>query len=272
MYKSVYNRGRMKIGIYFHREKDAAAAAERLLCILREAGADAKLFRSEEEISGVDRLIVLGGDGTVLRAARRAAGERIPLFGVNFGHLGFLTEFGREEIEEAAAFALGETEVSERSMLEVDFGGRLTRCLNECALLRPVAVDKDDRPAEIEASINGSGAAKFLTDGLIVATPTGSTAHSLSAGGSIMTPGCATFMLTPVCACSMRARPIAYPDSAELSLRLPAGQTLLLYGDGRFLGEVKEGEVIKIRRSRLSARFLTRSRAECLLRIAEKIN
>lgn len=262
----------MKIGIYYNSKQAAAEAAE-LAKGIRALGGEPALFSEEHEIGAVDRLLVLGGDGTVLRAARRAAETGIPLVGVNFGRLGFLTEFERDELPLAAALALDEgCATISRSMLEVEFGKRRTQCLNECALLRPVSPEVDDRAVRIGVCIGGSDAGIFSADGLIVATPTGSTAHSLSAGGSIMTPECETFMLTPICACSMRSRPIAYPDSLPLTFVLPQEEKLLLYGDGRFLGEVHSGDALTVRRSPQRATFLTRDRSAYFRRLTVKIN
>lgn len=262
----------MKVGIFYHSVQDTQNAAVMLADLIRGAGGDAVLFTDENAISGVERLVVLGGDGTVLRGARRAAANGIPLVGVNFGRLGFLTEFEGDELAQAAEFVLGSScETLFRSMMEISLNGQTTQCLNECTLLRPVREGEDNRATAIGVSIDGSDAGIFLADGLIIATPTGSTAHSLSAGGSIMAPDCETFLITPVCACSMRARPIAYPDRCTLTFRLGA-EKLLLYGDGRYLGEVSGNDALTIRRSPQNAAFLTRDKSGYLRRLTVKIN
>lgn len=236
-------------------------------------GAEAVVFDSEEAICAVDRLIVLGGDGTVLRAARRAAIEGIPLFGINYGHTGFLTEFEEKEREEAVSLAVSPCpDFIDRSMLEVELNGKKTVCLNECSLLRGVSPEKDNRIVRIRVSFDGSDAGEIAADGLIVATPTGSTAYSLSAGGSIILPSCNTFLLTPVCALSMKSRPIVYDASAMLSFSVPEGQDLLLYGDGKFVDRVGPGDTVYIRRADRCATFLTRDKNGYLLRITKKIN
>lgn len=262
----------MKIGVFFHKTQADLGDAALLRDALRRAGAEVEIFGDEEAIPSVDRLIVLGGDGTVLRAARRAAAEGIPLFGINYGHTGFLTEFERGETEEAVALALSSScDRIERSMLEVEFNGEKTDCLNECSLLRGVSADDENKVAKVSVRIDGSEAGEIVADGIIVATPTGSTAYSLSAGGSIMTPECDTFMLTPVCAFSMKSRPIVYSASSVLSFGLPAGHHLLLYGDGKFLGNVKSGDTVRVRKADRRATFLTRDKKSYFLRITEKI-
>lgn len=261
----------MNIGIYYNREQVDRSVAERLAAHIFAAGHTAMLFSELSEICG-DRLVVLGGDGTMLRAAKRASVLNIPVVGVNYGRLGFLTEFEREETGKVIPLVLDENcAVLRRAMLEVELNGSKFDCLNELALLHPVAPDKDNRVVTISVAIDGSHAGEFIADGLIVATPTGSTAYSLSAGGSIMTPDCETFQLTPVCAFSMRSRSIAYSNRSELSFSLPKG-ALVLYGDGVFLGQAGAEDRLTVRRSVRSAAFLTRGLSEYFRRLTEKIN
>lgn len=262
----------MKIGIFYNEKQVTDAVAENLAESVHKKGGSAFLFASEEEIAEVDRLIVLGGDGTVLRAARRASALDIPLFGVNFGRLGFLTEFSREQTEDAAAFSVSEScSVVRRAMLEADLNGNKSYCLNELALLRRISSDRDNRVTKISVKIDGSPAGTFSADGLIVATPTGSTAYSLSAGGSIMTPDCETFLLTPVCAFSLGSRPIAYPDRRSLSFCFSEDK-LALYGDGCFLGEAGGEDKLVVKKATRSASFLTRDPSEYFRRLTQKIN
>lgn len=263
----------MNIGIYYNSEQVEKEIAEKLARKIKAAGGNAEVFSDLEKISGAERLVVLGGDGTVLHAARRAAMLNIPLFGVNYGRLGFLTEFEREDEDEAVALALDSSCPSlERTMLEVDFNGRKTLCLNELTLLRGVGADCDNRAVKISVTIDGSAAGIFNADGLIVTTPTGSTAYSLSAGGSIMMPECGTFQLTPVCAFSLRSRPVAYPDRYELQFFLPKRCKVVLCGDGIYLGEAGERDEIKVRKAQSAAVFLTRNKHDCFRRLTEKIN
>ena len=112
----------------------------------------------------------------------------------------------------------------------------------------------------------------FVADGLIVATPTGSTAYSLSAGGSIATPDCGIFLLTPVCAFSLKSRPIICPDSSLLSFGISEGDFLMAYGDGVFLGKVGAEDRITVKKADRSARFLTRDIRGFFARLTKKIN
>lgn len=261
----------MNIGIFYNPKQVRYDVALGLARRVEELGGQTLLFSSEDEIGGVDRLIVLGGDGTVLRAARRASALSIPLVGVNYGRLGFLTEFPREQTEDAAVFVMSDCALVRRSMLEVDLNGQKTYCLNELALLRNGTHVRDNRVVTISVKIDGSPAGNFTADGLIVATPTGSTAYSLSAGGSVMTPDCKTFLLTPVCAFSLGSRPIAYPDGCVLTFCL-SNEPLALYGDGAFLGEASGEDVLIVKKAERSALFLTRDPREYFRRLTEKFN
>lgn len=262
----------MNIGIFYNRDQADVAVAQKLASMIVTTGHDARIFALLDEIVGVDRLIVLGGDGTMLRVALRASALGIPIVGVNFGTLGFLTEFERDEYERVVPLVLDEKCAGQkRSMLEVSLNGKTFECLNELALLHPVSPTKENKIVHIAVTIDGSHAGEFIADGLIVSTPTGSTAYSLSAGGSIMTPDCETFQLTPVCAFSMRSRPIAYSDRSELGFSMLKGN-VVLYGDGVYLGEAGKDDCLNVRKSSRSVTFLTRGLSEYFRRMTEKIN
>lgn len=262
----------MKIGIFYNRDQADCSVAQSLASAIRQEGHLVQIFSDLDEIGGVNRLVALGGDGTMLRTAKRASALAIPIVGVNFGRLGFLTEFERDELFSVVPLVLDEHCARlERSMLEVELNGKAFECLNELALLHPVAPKHENKVVTISVTIDGSHAGEFTADGLIVTTPTGSTAYSLSAGGSIMTPDCATFQLTPVCAFSMRSRPIAYSDKSELGFSLPQG-ALVLYGDGVYLGEAGAQDKLVVRKSVRSATFLTRGISEYFRRLTQKIS
>ncbi len=262
----------MNIGIFYNPDQAERSVAEDLARRIERARHSAVIFSDLEEIGGVDRLLVLGGDGTMLRVAKRASMQDIPIMGINFGRLGFLTEFERTEYEQAVPLILDASCARiEHSMLEAELNGRSFVCLNELALLHPVAPGKENKVVTISVTIDGSHAGEFIADGLIVSTPTGSTAYSLSAGGSIMTPDCATFQLTPVCAFSMRSRPIAYSDKSELGFSLPQG-ALVLYGDGVYLGEAGASDKLIVRKAARTASFLTRGLSEYFRRLTQKIS
>ena len=261
----------MKLGIFYNAKQTDYENAARLAKMIEERGGEACIFSDAAQIEGIDRLLVLGGDGTVLRAAKRASAFSIPLVGVNYGNLGFLAEFERGQEEEAVALVMGDCATLRRSMLEVELDGKKRYCLNELSLLHPVGENKANGVAKISVEIDGSKAGDFVADGLIVATPTGSTAYSLSAGGCIMTPDSPTFMLTPVCAFSLRSRPIVFPDSCTLTLALEK-DTLMLYGDGDYLGQISGERKLTIKKAERAALLLTADPSGYFRRLTQKIN
>lgn len=263
----------MKIGIFFHRSKVDAAAVDEVKAALESNGAEVFLFTEETELRGIDRLVVLGGDGTVLHAARRVSSLNIPLVGVNYGTLGFLTEFERGQIKELCSLVLDENcHCMRRAMLEVNFGGKKFLCLNELSFKRKISPGTREGVMHIFLNVDNCPAGEFISDGLIVATPTGSTAYSLAAGGCILTPDCEIFLLTPICAFSLRSRPIACSDKSELKFTFPAGSEIVLHGDGKFLGESGAGDVVTVRKAKQYANFLIKEKNDFFRRLTEKIN
>lgn len=263
----------MHIGIFYNQNQVGEDDVSALEAKLSARVAHCAVFSRPEEITHCDRLLVLGGDGTLLRAAKRASELAIPLVGINYGRLGFLTEFEREESDSAIKLILSEhTDTVERTMLEVELNGVKCRCLNELSLLRGISPKHSNRVEAISVTFDGRSARDFVADGLIVATPTGSTAYSLSAGGSILMPDCSAFILTPVCAFSLQARPIVYSDMGILNFSVTAGDALMAYGDGEFLGVVGEKDKLTVKKSERSAIFLTRDKHSFFLRLTQKIN
>lgn len=261
----------MKLGIFYNDKQTDKNNALRIAHGISEQGGNALVFSHVSEINGVDRLLVLGGDGTVLRAAKKASEMQIPLVGVNYGNLGFLAEFERGEEEKAIDLLMSDCPIVRRSMLEIDLDGTKSYCLNEIALLHSVNEQRPSGVVGISVEIDGSKAGDFSADGLIVATPTGSTAYSLSAGGCVMTPDSQTFILTPVCAFSLRSRPIVFPDSCTLTLSLTK-DSLMIYGDGDYLGQVSGERRLTIKKAERTALLLTADPNGYFRRLTEKIN
>lgn len=177
--------------------------------------------RKTRDDTPCDAVASVGGDGTLLAAVRIAYPDDIPVWGINVGHLGFLTTSGIDAVEEAVErLAKGDYSVERRSMIDAEIVGaeagpvRLV-ALNEIVIHREVA----GRLLTIEAELDGHFLAGYEGDGLIVATPTGSTAYSLSAGGPILSPDVPGFVVTPVCPHSLGARPLVYDDSTTLVIR-----------------------------------------------------
>jgi NAD+ kinase len=181
-------------------------------------------------------LLVLGGDGTLLAAARLAAPRGIPILPINMGSLGFLTNFTLQELHPALDDTLeGRFSLSERVMISVDLvrGGKTIdsqRVLNEAVINKGALA----RMIELELNIDGGFVCRYRADGLIVATPTGSTAYSLSAGGPIVHPAVESFVITPICPHMLSDRPLVVRDSSCIEMKLSGNtQSVFLTLDGQ---------------------------------------
>ncbi len=209
--------------------------------------------RPREDLPAVvDLLIVLGGDGTMLAAARLIGGRRIPVLGVNFGGLGYLTEFTLEEVFPTLERLLTEDALIDSRLMLDAVVYRAGRCVAEYSVLNDAVVNKSAlaRIIQIECWIDGALVTTFRADGLIVSTPTGSTAYSLSAGGPIVHPAVAAIVITPICPHMLTNRPLVISSESEvrLTVRTPREEvTLTLDGQVGFALQV-EDEVI-VRRS-----------------------
>ena len=273
MYKILYNEA-MKVGIFCNKEtKRFRLVQEELFKALRARGVEYRVFDRVEEIGGIDVLAVLGGDGTILKVAIRAGKEGILLLGINAGTLGFLTEFEGNQVAEAAELLCGGGVTDCRSVLELDVGGKKFYALNDAVFQRRYDASVDDNVVGVQARIDGKEVDRFVGDGLIVSTPTGSTAYSLSAGGSVLTPDIAAFILTPICAHSLHNRPIVYADGSTLEVILSEeGGALSLFCDGKFSAELHRKDVVRVKKADFSVRFLKKQDSNFFDRLLFKLN
>jgi len=205
----------------------------------------------ENVAEGAQLLIVLGGDGTLLSAARALGGRNVPLFAVNLGNLGFLTAITVEELYPQLERALaGDYRVSKRRMLhtEVWRKGQLAgafEALNDIALAKTNIA----RIIDVEVHVDGRFMCLYKADGLIVSTPTGSTAYSLSAGGPIMAPSVAALCISPICPHMLSNRPVILPDDAVIELTLCGDNVTYLTADGQVGQQLERGDRVVCRRS-----------------------
>lgn len=206
----------------------------------------------EEFKRAVDLIVVLGGDGTMISTAPLIDARAVPVLGINYGNLGYLTEFRIEEMFAALeAILAGEYEIDSRVMLEVEHlrdGERIEsgRVLNDVVVNKAVLA----RMIEIEIRLNNLFVNSFRADGLIVSTPTGSTAYNLSAGGPIVYPSMNAVVLTPICPFTLTNRPIVVPDSDEINLRLRhESEGVVLTLDGQIGYSIQANDAVSIRKS-----------------------
>jgi NAD+ kinase len=205
-----------------------------------------------------DVAIVLGGDGTMLGIARRLARHGTPLVGINQGRLGFITDIGFGEFAEVLTPMLeGDYDEEQRTMLE---GGvkRDGATLFEGFALNDVIVSRGATAGmvELKIEIDGEFVANLRGDGLIVGSPTGSTAYALSAGGPILHPGIAGWVVAPIAPHDLSNRPIVVPDSGEVAIEIVAGRDASVNFDMQALTSLVHGDRILVRRSAHRARFL----------------
>ena len=248
----------MKVGILCNRQtKKFLPIRDGLFKALEVRGVGYETYYAPQEIASPDILVVLGGDGTILKAAIEAGIRGIDLLGINSGNLGFLTEFEGEQLEKAAELICGGYETEQRSVLEVSASGKKFYALNEAVFQRRYEEGADDNVIEISAYIDGKKVDGFVGDGIIVSTPTGSTAYSLSAGGPIITPDIRAFILTPICAHSLHNRPIVYSNESEMRVDLSEAENKAsLFCDGKFCGAFGRNDEIFVRRADFAVRFV----------------
>ena len=203
-------------------------------------------------------VIVLGGDGTFLSAARKVAPFRVPLIGINQGHLGFLTQVPRENmVAEIAGMLTGKHHAEERILLETDLI-RGTGSVKKSLALNDVVVSRGGagQMIEFETFINQEFVYTQRSDGLIVSTPTGSTAYALAAGGPILQASLRAFTLVPICPQSMTNRPIAVADTCEIDILITKAGDARAHFDGQSYIDIQSGDILRIRRYRHNLRVL----------------
>ncbi len=207
---------------------------------------------TEKFQSQADLIVVLGGDGTMISTARLTGDREVLVLGINYGSLGYLTEFRIEEMFSALEMILaGEYEIDRRVMLNVEHW-RENEKLATGRVLNDVVINKAAlaRIIEIEVELNNLYVNSFRADGLIVATPTGSTAYNLSAGGPIVYPSMNAIVLTPICPFTLTNRPIVVPDKDEIVLKLKsATEGVILTLDGQIGFSITPGDKVLIRKS-----------------------
>ncbi len=214
----------------------------------------------EEVYEKADCVVVLGGDGSILDAARRTAPLKKDLLGINLGHLGYMAELDMAKLDLLARVVAGDYTIDERAMLSVEVynqnGGRKAEsfALNDAVISNGSVA----RIVDLELYESGELVSPFRADGLIVATPTGSTAYSMSAGGPITDPHLPCLCVTPVCPHSLTARPILFRDDAVLEVKNTCQREKMLYltVDGRISFELYRGDTVRITRSPMTTRLI----------------
>lgn len=206
-------------------------------------------YKNEDIPLQSDLLIVLGGDGTLLSVARLTEGDEVPILAVNLGSLGFLTEVALPELYETLETVLqGRSAIENRMMLHASLKRNGETVRTDSALNDVVINKRAARIVNLEVHVNGQYMTSYRADGLIIATPTGSTAYSLSAGGPIIHPSMAALLLCPICPFTLTNRPIVIPDQAVIQVRLTTEEEVQITLDGQLGYEMTSGETLEVQR------------------------
>ena len=263
-----------KIGLITSEKKDeglkkAAQIARGLFALGAEVFCEREAVRlaaegatplSDGELSEVcEGIVTIGGDGTFLRGAHVAASRELPIVGVNLGRLGYLTELEPAESGLLRALLAEEFVTEERMMLraEVLRGEKVVGSflgLNEAVIQNGMIA----RMLDFVVSCNTRQVVSYSADGILISTPTGSTAYSLSAGGPVIDPALCCFLMLPICPHSLRARPVVFSDRSELVVELGqlAGKDAYLSVDGRGTFPLVGGDLVRVRRAELVTRMI----------------
>ncbi|MCD8199261.1 MAG: NAD(+)/NADH kinase [Phascolarctobacterium sp.] len=225
--------------------------------LCEEYGCEGYNPNDRKSLKKLDAAVSLGGDGTFLKMARHIAPLGIPGFGINFGKLGFLAEIDFQGIKKAIA-RLGEEKyiIENRSLLRADLFKK-GRCAVTVDALNDFVLTKGTfgKMAHIRLYINGKPSGFYAADGIIVATATGSTGYSLSAGGPLVQPELDISIITPICAHSLTARALVIPMSETIELD-PGDEDMVLAADGENAAEVKSGTYVRISKSPYKMQFI----------------
>ena len=227
-----------------------------------------ELVSAKEISSDFEKVLVFGGDGTMLDAVRHSLPFDIPVLGVNLGYLGFLTNFDKDVTVEDLAKALRSDEYVSKSLLNVEYNKHNYLALNDFVIKSLSA-----RPIVIDLYIDGNFADTFKSDGLIISTPTGSTAYSLSAGGPIVTPDVRAIIINPICPHSLHSRPLVVSDKSEICVRISGdNDEASLTLDGFVEQNAKFGDKIIVKTADKTAKFVNAHTENFYNKLLKKMN
>lgn len=238
--------------VYNEDVKESLDVANITKNLLFKKGLDAKVSPSSKFESEASLVITIGGDGTLLKAARFYAPKKTPVLGINLGRLGFLAQANIDEIEDSIEKLIkGEYRIESRMMLSAFNDNVLA--LNDIV----IKGDSFSRTSKLFLSINDKVVCDYLADGIIISTPTGSTAYTLSAGGPVLVPGLNAIVIVPICAHTLTARPLVIP--AEEQIKITSCKTcnkLKMSADGQDTIDISKDDCVVIKKSDIEARLI----------------
>lgn len=245
--------------VYDHRKEKLIKHGKELFRLFAESFQDIKIIPANKRIDGskYDILIVFGGDGTLLRCIEKLRDHQMPVLGINVGKFGFLTYVERKQIKSAILkLKKSNFTIQNRMLLEISVENaqkRVFHALNEIVIHRKNLL----RIVEISFYINNQYVANFSGDGIIIATPTGSTAHSLSAGGPIVHPQLENIIITPLTAHTLNVRPLIVSANDVLNIKLSDYKNATLTFDGQGLFDLEGRYSLTIKKAQYYAKFIT---------------
>lgn len=269
----------MQIGIYTNTQKDKNLSKTlKLATSLEKKGASVLVYgeKAAKSLGVIDAftisdipvaMLVLGGDGTILNIVDFCAAADIPILGINLGRVGFLT--GLEDIGIAEIFNLitnKNTKKEQRCMLEIEFNGKSYLALNEVALNRKLS----SKMLSVNVSVDNNFVAQYNADGFIVATPTGSTAYSLSAGGPIIAHNADCFALTAICPHTLNARPMVVASNSHVTLTSDSDAIIIIDGKGEHI--LRATSHVYIKKAPEKATFIAPDGLNFFTRLQQKLN
>ncbi|VEI12332.1 NAD kinase [Trueperella bialowiezensis] len=236
----------VRVGILIHETReDATTSAQIAFDRLRAAGSEAFYVTPESDLRGTDLILVIGGDGTILKAAQIAMPYETPILGINFGHVGFLAEAEPASLLDVVnAIVEGKWTVDSRLTIDVtvtrpDGTSETGWALNEASIEKGAGA----RMIETDIGVDGLGLSSFKADAILLSTPTGSTAYSFSAGGPVVWPDVEALLLTPIAAHALFARPLVVSKDSTLEVGIRSDDAVV-WLDGRRQVEAPEGSRI----------------------------
>ena len=249
-----------RIGIIYHPKRvEAVKYSRQLDKLLKKAGVQTWLGSAWEphelntQAPGSDLVISIGGDGTILRAAKAIIPQSIPILGINLGNLGFMSELTLKEAETKLSYVLsGKGWVEERALIEISYNKKTFYALNDVFIGRRSL----SRLVTIHCKIDGEPLATFRVDGIIIATASGSTAYSLAAGGPILHPQSKEIILQPVSPHFSFDKSLVLPLGTLIDLTVSTTHEAMISMDGQAEEELKSGDRIRVKLSKYTARFL----------------
>jgi NAD+ kinase len=212
-----------------------------------------KTFESYKELdSSFDIMISIGGDGTILRAATLVRDSGIPILGINAGRLGFLAMVQKDEIAEFLQFVIEKKyTISERTLISLSSSPEISEIEDINFAMNEISVSRKDTTSmiTIETYLDGEFLNSYWADGLIIATPTGSTGYSMSCGGPILTPNVASFVITPIAPHNLNARPLVIPDDTEIRLKISGREEQYLVSLDSRIASVKNESILTVKKT-----------------------